>query len=135
MNGTSRSQFGLSEALWGLLPAMVIPYLIRRIGFGKAYRMALTTLPVSAQEAYAMGLVDEISEMPADSIRRLWLRLRRIEETTIGDIKEYFRKMWVVTEQMEATAVSEISRHMADPRVKGNIEDFVKLGKFPWDQK
>ena len=58
---TPRSQFSLSEGLWGLLPAMVAPYLIRRIGFQNAYRMTLTTLPVTDMLLLSGSVVSEIS--------------------------------------------------------------------------
>lgn len=130
---TPRSQFALSEALWGLLPAMVIPYLMRRVGFRKAYQMTLTTLPISAEEACKIYLADEVSENPENNIRRLWSRLKRLDEVTIGNIKQYFRKMWMINEQIEETAVFEISRLMAEPKVRKNIENFVKFKKFPWE--
>ena len=51
--------FVLSELLFGLLPACVLPFLIRRVGFQKAYRLALTTQAISASEADKWGLIDE----------------------------------------------------------------------------
>ncbi len=132
---TPDSQFSLSEALWGLLPSMVLPYLIRRIGFQKAYSMTLTTLPVYSQEAYDMSLVDIISETPDESIRRLWLRLMRLDETTIKNMKNYFRKLWMITSEVEENAVSETKRLLALPDVKNNITNFVKFQKFPWENK
>jgi len=128
-----RSAFSLSEALWGLLPAIVTPYLIRRIGYRKAYQMTLTTMQISAQEAYDIQLVDELSDSLENSVRKLWLRLRRLEESTIGNIKSYFRKMWIINEQMESEASEEISKLMADSIVQRNINNYVKYGKFPWE--
>lgn len=132
---TPRSQFSLSEALWGLLPAMVTPYLIRRVGFQVAYRMTLTTRPVSAEEAYENHLVDEISESPYDSAHRWWLRLSRLEESTVKNIKQFFRKMWLITRHMEEIAVSETTRLTSDPKVLDNIVNYVKYQKFPWDNR
>lgn len=132
---TPRSQFNLSEALWGLLPAMVIPYLIRRVGYQKAYSLTLTTLPITAQDAHKIHLVDEVSEEPDKSIQRLWQRLGRLEGSTIGSMKQYFRKMWMINEQMEEIAVSEISRLISHPKVRENIHNFVKYMKFPWENK
>ena len=132
---TPRSQFSLSEILWGLLPACVIPYLIRRVGFQKAYSMTLTTQPISAKEAHASHLVDEISETPEDNIRKLLLRLRRLEESDIANMKRYFRKMWMIDEEMEETAVAEISRLVSAPKVTENIRNFVEHQKFPWENK
>lgn len=129
---TERSQFSLSEALWGLLPACVIPFLIRRVGFQKAYTMTLSTLPISASQALACSLIDELTSDPADSIRRLLLRIGRLEENTIVSLKAYFRKMWIITEQTECEAVAEITRLVSDQTVRASIEAFVKDRKLPW---
>lgn len=132
---TKRSEFSLSEALWGLLPCCVVPYLIRRIGFQKCYSMTMTTLPVPADEAYRFNLVDELTDNPEDALRKLALRLNLLEEETISDLKGYFRKMWIVTAQMEETAVREITRLGSLPRVKRNIVDYVEHGLFPWHRQ
>jgi polyketide biosynthesis enoyl-CoA hydratase PksH len=132
---TNNSEFSLSEALWGLLPCCVVPYLIRRIGFQKCYSMTMTTLPISAEEAYRFSLVDELTDNPDDSLRKLLLRLNLLEEETILELKQYFRKMWIVTSEMEQTAVREITRLSSKPQVKRNITDFIALGRFPWHQR
>ena len=131
---TTRSQFSLSEALWGLLPACVTPYLIRRVGFQNAYRMTLTTLSIDAQKAYHMNLVDELDDSPERIIRQLILRLTRLENSTIGNLKQYFRKMWMITDVLEETAISEISRLTESPEVQNNIQRFIKYNRFPWDK-
>jgi polyketide biosynthesis enoyl-CoA hydratase PksH len=112
-----RSQFSLSEALWGLLPCCVLPYLIRRIGFQPAYRMTLTTQAVSAQEALAFHLVDEVANDPDDAIRRWMLRVGRLEEETLRELKQYFRQMWKISAETEEFAVSEITRLVSKPKV------------------
>lgn len=129
---TPRSQFSLSEALWGLLPACVIPYLIRRVGFQKAYMMTLTTLPVSAEQARQMNLVDEVHDNPADIIRRFSIPLSRLHEKTIGDIKQYFRKMWMIDDEMEVNAIQKISSLVTDDQVQNNIREFLDHQVFPW---
>lgn len=130
---TPRSQFTLSEALWGLLPANVLPYLIRRIGFQKAYTMTLTSQTMTAAEAHAVHLVDELSDNTADSLRKLSLRLGRLNEQTIVDLKNYFRKMWIIDDRMEEVAMLELARLIGEPRVQKNIKCFVEQGKFPWE--
>lgn len=132
---TLQSQFGLSEALWGLLPACVTPFLIRRVGFQKAYRMTLTTETISAEKAYQMGLVDELTTDLSESMRRLLLRLSCLEEETIQDLKNYFRKMWIIDEMMEKTAITEITRLIHKPSVQKNIKNFMEDQIFPWEKK
>ncbi len=132
---TERTQFSLSEALWGLLPACVVPYLIRRTGFQKAYTMTLSTLPISAREALACHLADEVCDDLDEPLRRLLLRIGKLEESTIVELKSYFRRMWVITEAMEQEAVDEISRLVTEPRVRENIRQFVNHQRFPWDAR
>src|SRR5438874_409263 len=49
------AQFSLSELLFGLFPACVLPFLIRRVGFQKAHYFTLMTQPVSAKQACDIG--------------------------------------------------------------------------------
>lgn len=130
---TPRSRFSLTEALWGLLPAMVLPYLIRRIGFQQAYRMTLTSQALSAEAALKSQLVDEVSDDPDAAIHRARARLARVSTRTVADIKRYFRAMWLVSDEMEALAVSEITRLMALPDVRANIRNFVEHQTLPWE--
>jgi polyketide biosynthesis enoyl-CoA hydratase PksH len=130
---TSRARFSLSECLWGLLPAIVMPFLIRRVGFQPAYRMALTTIPVAAQEAHEICLVDEINETPQESIRRLWLRLSKVENSTIKYLKQFAGKMWPIDEQMQRTAVSESMQRFTHPGTLQNIKNYLQYKKFPWE--
>lgn len=128
---TPRSRFGLPELLWGLLPACVTPYLIRRVGFQSAYRMALTTLPVSAQRALDMSLVDDIADRPEQRIRQWALRLVRIQTASIRDLKRFYRDMWIIDQHTEAAAVAEIRRASARPEVQARIRRFVQDGVLP----
>lgn len=131
---TPRSNFSLSEALWGLLPACVTPYLIRRIGFQQAYRLALTTMAIDGHRAYEINLVDEVTESPDICIRQFMRRLVRLEISTIENIKQYFRKMWIITETMEQTAIAEMRRLADLPEIQQAILQFVKFQQFPWDK-
>ena len=131
---TPRSNFSLSEALWGLLPACVTPYLIRRVGYQHAYRMTLTTMVITGQKASDMNLVDELTESPEQCIRLFMRRLVRLENSTVSNVKQYFRKMWIITEQMEQLAIAEISRLADLPDIQQNIQRFVKFQQFPWDK-
>jgi len=127
------SRFSLSEALWGLLPAIIIPFIIRRVGAQTAYRMTLTTVPVTGEEAHARGLVDELADDPERQLNLLLRRLTKVTSKTVGRIKVYFRKMWIINEAMEAAAVNENLSMMEDETVKENIRNFTEHGKFPWD--
>jgi polyketide biosynthesis enoyl-CoA hydratase PksH len=132
---TGRSEFSLSEGLWGLLPAMVTPFLIRRVGFQKAYTLTLSTLPMNAREAFGCGLVDVVSDNPDIEIDRLLQRILKIEEDTILNIKKYYRDMWIINDEMERRAVDETAQRVSSLQVRSNIENYIKYKKFPWEDK
>ncbi|MGC4806669.1 enoyl-CoA hydratase-related protein [Micromonospora sp. DT233] len=131
---TPASQFGLPEALWGLLPCCVLPFLIRRVGFQRAYTMTLSTLPIDAAEAARRGLVDEVAEDPGPALRRLLVRATKLDPTTIGDLKRYFRRMWIVSDEMEAEALREFGRLMTSPVARERITAFATGQRMPWER-
>jgi polyketide biosynthesis enoyl-CoA hydratase PksH len=131
---SSRSQFGLSEAMWGLLPANVMPFLIRRVGFQKAYYMTLTMQNLSAEKALQINLIDEMSENIEDSLRKLMLTIRRVSAKTVVEAKSFFRKMWIINDEMEKMSIDELLKLVDQDEVKENIKNYVLHNKFPWDK-
>jgi polyketide biosynthesis enoyl-CoA hydratase PksH len=130
---TGRSTFALPEALWGLLPCCVLPFLIRRVGFQKAYAMTLSTQPVSAAEAAGCHLVDHVADSPEDAVRRLAYRLSKLDGVVIGEAKRYLATLWEVSKETERTAVAELDRLMATPAVRGRLAEYATAGTFPWE--
>jgi polyketide biosynthesis enoyl-CoA hydratase PksH len=124
--------FSLSEALFGLIPANVLPFLLRRIGSHQAYLMTLLTKKIVAEEARRIGLVDEVSENIDDSLRRLLLKIERISTATLLTLKQYFSKMNLLVEKMESEAIHLTSSLMVDPKVIEGIKGFVQDGTLPY---
>lgn len=52
--------FAFTEARVGIVPAMISPFVIRRIGAARTQRLFLTAERFSAEEAERMGLVDRV---------------------------------------------------------------------------
>jgi polyketide biosynthesis enoyl-CoA hydratase PksH len=126
--------FGLSEALFGLIPACVMPFLIRRIGYQKALWLTLITQGVSANRAFQLGLVDELTDNVNDTLRINLLRLTKLETETIKDLKDYMSKLWIINNETQNIAVGKIKSLINSDKVQFNIRNFVKNGKFPWDK-
>lgn len=131
---TDRASFSLSEALWGLLPCSVLPFLIRRVGFRKASAMTLSTLPVTAAEAVSCGLADERSDSADPFVRRLTARTARLNGWIVGEAKQYLSRLAPISEEAGRTAVAEFGRLMARPEVRAGIEGFAREGRFPWQR-
>ena len=130
----AQATFGLSEALFGLLPACVMPFLIRRIGFQKAQWMTLVTQGINTKRAFEIGLVDEMGENTQDILRRNLLRLTRLETNTIFDLKNYMAKLWILNDETQKLAVDKITTLVSSDKVKSNIKNFVERGVFPWSK-
>lgn len=54
------AKFGFTEARLGILPAVISPYVVGRIGSTAARRLFLGAQRIDAQEAHRIGLVDEV---------------------------------------------------------------------------
>ncbi|MBK8454380.1 MAG: enoyl-CoA hydratase-related protein [Thiofilum sp.] len=52
--------FTLSEAKFGIVPAVISPYVINAVGRRQAKRLALTTTRIGAHEALELGLVHQV---------------------------------------------------------------------------
>jgi methylglutaconyl-CoA hydratase len=59
---TRRSVFGLSEVIFGLIPAYVFPFLLERVAFKKARSIVLSSKKFTAEEFYRIGIVDDLAE-------------------------------------------------------------------------
>ena len=54
------ASFSVSEAKFGILPAVIGPYVTNAVGKRQARRLALTTTRIDAQEALRIGLVQHV---------------------------------------------------------------------------
>ncbi|MDO9093233.1 MAG: enoyl-CoA hydratase-related protein [Rubrivivax sp.] len=57
------ASFSVSEAKFGILPAVIGPYVTNAVGKRQAKRLALTTERIGATEAMAMGLVQKVASL------------------------------------------------------------------------
>lgn len=130
---SSNSFFSLSEALWGLMPSMVLPFLVRKSGFQFAKYMTLSTLPVSAENACKMLLIDQVSKDLNAEINNLCSRIGKLERSTIQNIKSYLNSIYPVTEEIKTLAVNETSRLFQSQKVRNNIYNFIQYHAFPWE--
>ena len=125
--------FSLSELLFGLMPACVLPFLIRRMGFAKANYLTLMTQPVSAQQAIEWGLVDACEENSKNLLRKHLLRLRRLNKTGIKRYKNYMNTLDDSPKVSKPDAVAANIEVFSDEENINKIKRFVNTGKFPWE--
>jgi polyketide biosynthesis enoyl-CoA hydratase PksH len=126
--------FSLSELLFGLMPACVLPFLMRRVGYSKANYLTLMTQPVSAKQALEWGLVDACEANSENLLRKHLLRLRRLGKTGIKRYKEYMNTLNDFPELAKLDALDANIEVFSDQDNIDKITRFVNTGRFPWEE-
>lgn len=127
------AQFSLSELLFGLFPACVLPFLIRRIGFQKAHYLTLMTQPISVQQAQIWGLVDAYDAQSETLLRKHLLRLRRLSKMGIVRYKRYMSGLNDLLLQSKPSALAANQEVFSDTHNIQGILRYVETGQFPWE--
>jgi len=130
---SDRAVFSLSELLFGLFPACVLPFLIRRVGFQKAHYLTLMTAPVSASQAHEWGLVDAFDADSESLLRKHLLRLRRLSKTGILRYKRYVSTLCDFPLQSKFEAIKANKEIFSDSKNLQGIFNYIENGKFPWE--
>lgn len=125
---TPRSTFNLPEVLLGLVPAVVLPFLARRIGWQRAYALTLTARTLDAAQALTLGLVDEIGVDGEESLRRLLLAMDRTPAASLKAAKRYCQGLWPLGAATEDQAVAQITELLADPATLDTIRTLQQHG-------
>lgn len=128
------AQFSLSELLFGLYPACVLPFLIRRIGFQKAHYLTLMTQPISAKQAYEWGLVDAFEPSSEALLRRHLQRLRRLSKGAVRRYKTYMRSIGLQLQDLKSPAVDANREMFSDADNLQAITRYIEEGLFPWEK-
>jgi len=127
------AQFSLSELLFGVFPAAVLPFLIRRIGIRKANYLTLMTQPIFIQQALECGMVDACDSDSQALLRKHLLRLRPLSKKAILRYKTYMGRLYEALEKSRQIAVDANKEVFSDPQNLEGIFRYVEEGKLPWE--
>lgn len=128
-----KARFSLSELIFGLLPACVLPFLIRRIGHQRAHYMTLSTAPVPVEQAVLWGLVDASAADSEDLLRRHLLRLRRLPPHGVAHYKRFQSRLSHLLAEAGPDAIAANREAFSDRRNLEGILRYVDTGQFPWE--
>ncbi len=104
--------FSLSELLFGLMPACVLPFLIRRVGHQKAHYMTLMTQPISVQKAEAWGLVDAFRQQQRNAAAQASSASAPSVEESHRAAQELYRRTRRRIDQRKIASVGRQSRRV-----------------------
>ena len=110
-----RARFRLTEVFFGLLPAMILPCIARRVGEVRAFRMALLAEDVDAREAVGIGLADTLAEDSEVRLRRTLSALGRTDAATVAELKTSRNLLFPEDTQYALHAQRLLGRRLSDP--------------------
>ncbi len=87
----NQSRLRLTEVLIGIYPAIIAPYLIKRMGMARAKILMMSAETITAQQALKYGLADKLSEKEhlADTEQQLIKTLQKSDASTRRALKQY----------------------------------------------
>lgn len=126
------AKFGYSEVRIGFIPAIVLVYLLRKVGDAQARRMTLTADVIDADEAKSIGIVSFVAE--DGSLEKETMAVaQRISEnssTAMAMTKEMFTALNGMTQSKGldyAAAMNAIARQTDD--CKNGIDKFLTMNR------
>jgi polyketide biosynthesis enoyl-CoA hydratase PksH len=126
------SEYSLSELLFGLMPACVLPFLTRRIGFQRAHYMTLMTQAIPAHQAHSWQLVDVCEKDSGLALRKHLGRLRRLTKSSIIPYKQYISAQNDTIVTLKSSALAANRQVFSDIRNLEAIRRFDETGLLPW---
>ncbi|MBL4889471.1 MAG: enoyl-CoA hydratase/isomerase [Candidatus Lindowbacteria bacterium] len=127
------AQIGLSEMVFGVLPACVFPFLMRRIGFRAANYMALMTRPISVSQAQQWGLFDAVEPSVSSLLRKHLLSLRRLSKKDVIRYKSYVSRLDDTISKAKPAALDANRDVFNDKQTLAGIFRYLETGQFPWE--
>lgn len=125
--------FAVSEARFGILPAVIGPYLNNAVGRRQARRLALTAARITAAEALAIGLVQQVVALDGldAAVDAVLADLLAGGPDAQREIKQLFARLDVgpITPEVRELSAMTISRVRGSDEAREGFAAF--LGKRP----
>lgn len=131
---TPDAQFAVSEARFGILPAVIGPYLIRAVGPRAAQRLALTAQRIHADEALRLGLVQQLAEDLDTAVETTLNELLASGPQAQTEIKALFAQLppGDCGAGVQALTADTIARVRATPEAREGFAAFVEKRSPAW---
>ena len=127
--------FGFTETKLGILPAVISPYVLPKIGLSAARELFLTGMRFSAARAKEIGLVHAVvpSEELDGTVRSYVRELLSASPTGVAAAKALIPRVWGRSSQ-EAMAMTAdtIARQRVSPEGQDGLKSFLGKRKPGW---
>ena len=133
-----QARFAVSEAKFGILPAVIGPYLNNAIGKRNALRLALTAQQIDANQAQQMGLVQEVVELEQlhAAIEQTVTQLLANGPQALAEIKRLYGQLALapVDEEVRELTARTIARVRATEEAREGFAAFLAKRPAAWVQ-
>ena len=130
------ASFSVSEAKFGILPAVIGPYVTNAVGKRQALRLALTTARIGAAEALAMGLVQQVTTLDGldAAVDAVVKDLLAGGPQAQREINTLFAQLEVgpVTEEVRELTAQTISRVRGTDEAREGFDAFLTKRSANW---
>jgi methylglutaconyl-CoA hydratase len=130
------ASFSVSEARFGIIPAVIGPYVTNALGKRQARRLALTTSRIGAAEALAIGLVQQVvplGQLDA-AIDAVVKDLLQAGPNAQREIKLLFAQLSVgpITHEVRELTAQTIARVRGSDEAREGFAAFLAKRPAPW---
>ena len=130
------ASFAISEAKFGILPAVIGPYLINAVGKRHARRLTLTMTRIRAPEAQALGLVHQCCSLDEldTTVDACAQELLAGGPQSQAEIKSFFSQLEVgpVTAEIRELSAQTISRVRGTDEAREGFAAFLDKRPADW---
>ncbi len=131
-----QATFGYTEVKIGFVPAIVMVFLLRKVGEGKAKQLLLGAPTISAEEALAMGLIHFVRDKDSLDQEVTAFALRLIENNSayaMGVTKQMIAKVQSLGMEEALEFASEMNaKARGSDDCKRGIAAFLNKEKISW---
>jgi isohexenylglutaconyl-CoA hydratase len=132
----SNTVFRLPETSLGVIPAQIAPFLVERLGYSQAKRLAVTGAKVNAEQALALALVHEVlPDAPAlnDALKRTLSQIMACAPGAIGVTKDLLaRARFTPAEHLITDAAHLFSRAVLSEEGQEGTSAFMQKRAPSW---
>lgn len=130
------SKFGLSEVKLGILPAVISPYVIAKIGETHARALFLTGERFDAERALRIGLVHRVADDLDAAVAETIAALKSSGPEAVRECKKLIAHV-ASHELADAIpyTIEAIAARRVSPEGQGGMAAFLKKEKAPWNRE
>lgn len=131
---SENSRFCLSEVKLGLIPAVILPYLLRKVPLGALKRLSLTASLIQGPEALRMGLVEScVKESELDQeIRKVINELLAAGPEAHKNLKTLFRSLAVKIDHENELTAQAIAAARSGKEGQHGLSSFFRKENPSW---